>query len=219
MKFPVIISTNCSGANFYHNYLNLQFYSPFIWSVTPYSSIIKIINGWNKINWLNFEIIKNKTRDLTYTLIIDNSIFVNYVHYFYSDKYIMPYHKGASVFSKNIIDFIKLKYTERTNRMLEYGNIKTPYFIVHEEEYSNENNKNGIKEICEIKSDFRRCVISHDILNCKRDKNVKIIKTAEKMLPQPMIEMYGKDIQKWFKIDDSIIFTNNISLNDTTNHQ
>lgn len=219
MKYPVIVSTNCSGANFYHNYLNLQFYSPFIWSVISYSDIIKLIEQWNNINFLSYKIVKNKTRELTYTLIIDDLIRVNYVHYFYSDTYEEPFYKGASVFSKNIIKFIEKKYVERTNRMINYGDISNPYFIIHEEEYTNENDPTGFQKICELKSDFKRALITHKNYKAANDKNSLLIKSDNKLLPQNMIEKYGNNIKDWFKINDEIFKTNKVSLNMTTNHQ
>lgn len=199
MKYPVIVGSNCCAGNFYHNYLNTAFYSPFIWSVVPYESILNLINKWTIIDWNDIQIIPNKTREYTLTLKLNTLADVHYVHYFKSDKYNTPYAKGASIFYKQIDSYLRNKYTERVARMLEHGDVDHPIFIIHEEAYSNNNNANVLQQIMTCKSPYKRIIITHTInlSSVKPDKNCLYIYDKNKMLPEPMILKYGDKISQF----------------------
>ena len=218
MKFPIIIGSNCSGANFYHNYLNIPFYSPFIWSVVPYKSLFILLTEWPNINWFSYKLIDNPNKELTYTLVIDKKIEIHFVHYFYSNKFIEPFYKGASVFSSNIKNFIIKKYTERTNRMFKYADINNPYFIIHQEDSLKTNDLSSLIDICKLDSNYKRVIINDKLKNTKYNKNVLII-NEKKLLPQNSIEKNGRVIEAFFNIDPNIKNINSVSLNNSTNHQ
>lgn len=215
IKYPVVVGSNCCAGNFYHNYLNTPFYSPFIWCVVPYDSIFNIMTHWTTIDWNDIKITPNPTRDLTFTLHINNIAALHYVHYFWSAKYTKPYAKGASIFYKNIHEYIINKYEERVNRMLTNGSIDNPIFIIHEEQYSNETNGDMIPKIMAYESPYKRIVITHtiDLSNRLSTKNCLYIFDSNKMLPEPMILKYGDTISEFCNINKSNYnLNNNITL-------
>lgn len=215
MSFPIIISTNCIGANFYHNYLQIPFYSPFIWAVTSYESIMNIIQKWDKIHWFNTRIEENICKPLTYSVVVDNIFTIHYVHYFKSSDHDLLY-KGASVFSNNIEEFIMNKYNERTKRMLTYGDTSNPYFICHEEKQFNRSYKD-LTNIGSMKSPFKRVIITEKPLNTSKfTQDVLLLHEDKIQLPEPTILKYGNDIKTFFGISN---FENKIDLADINTHQ
>lgn len=210
MKYPVVIGSNCCAGNFYHNFLNMPFYSPFIWAVCPYFSIQYLLENWPTINWWNFEVKPNKERPLTYSLIIDSHVVIHYVHYFISNRYTDAFLKGASVFSKHIVGYLTEKYIERTLRMLSDGEVKSPYFIIHEEEFANGNPKNRLHRILTSDSPYKRAVITHSFdlsYVTVNPETVKYIFHPNKLLPEQMIDRYGESISRFFDIDTNHIDT------------
>lgn len=203
MKFPVVIGSNCCAGNYYHNFLNIPFYSPFIWCVTPYDAIYKLLTGWNTISWKSIKISPNPTRDLTLTLTLNNNIPIHFVHYFYSKAHQTPFIKGASVFYKEIHKYLAEKYCERVKRMLAYGDMQTPYFIIHEENYGNDTCTEYLEKIIQLKSPFKRFVITHskNLSNINPDENCNYVFDSVKKLPEPMILQYGNQISDWFGIN------------------
>lgn len=202
MKMPVVIGTNCCAANFYHNYLNTPFYSPFIWSVVPYESIIKLLNSWESVDWSDIELSPNPVRPLTVTITINHLIQIHYVHYFYSQQHNTPYSKGASIFYRHIFDYTLNKYIERVKRMLHYGEMESPLFIIHEEDYNTNQCTNDLISIMTMSSNFKRYVITHTVnlsdVTC--NSNCKYIFDPIKKLPEPMIMAHGNDIANFFGV-------------------
>lgn len=214
MKYPVIIGSNCCAGNFYHNYLNTPFYSPFIWSVVPYDSILNLVNSWNTIDWNDIKIVPNPTREYTLTLQLNKIANVHYVHYFWSAKHNTPFAKGASIFYKDIHSYLLNKYKERVARMLADGAIKTPIFIVHEESYANDKNTDVIPKIMTADSPYRRIVITHT-LNFSAvtpHANCLYIYDANKMLPEPMVLKYGDKIAAFCNLNKSDYITSSDKL-------
>lgn len=203
MKMPVVVGTNCCAANFYHNYLNTPFYSPFIWSVVPYKSIITLLNSWESIDWGDIELAPNPVRPLTVTITISNSIQIHYVHYFYSPQHNTPYSKGASIFYQHIFDYTLKKYTERVKRMLNYGEMASPVFIIHEEDYNTNQSTTDLISIMTASSNFKRYVITHtvNLSTVKRDSNCNYIFDPIKKLPEPMIMTHGNAIASFFGVE------------------
>lgn len=201
--FPIVIGSNCCAGNYYHNLLNMRFYSPFIWAVTPYFSIQYMLDHWSEIDWDAFSIVANAQRPLTFSVIVDGKISIHYVHYFYQKQAKTPFTKGASVFFCNIEDFIREKYVERVHRMKTQGDMANPLFIIHEEAFANGNAVSRLKRIMTTKCAFKRFVVTHsfDLSGVIYDlSNVRYIHTPEKMLPQQMIEQYGDQINRFFEI-------------------
>lgn len=203
MKYPVVVGSNCCAGNFYHNYLNTAFYSPFIWSVVPYNSILNLISMWDKIDWSDIKIVPNPTREFTLTLQLNKIADIHYVHYFWSDKHSTPYAKGASIFYCDIHKYLLNKYKERVSRMLREGNVEAPIFIIHEEEYANEKNGNVLPEIMKLDTPYKRIIITHssNLSSCKTNENCLYIYDSNKMLPEPMILKHGDEIAAFCGLD------------------
>lgn len=203
MKYPVVIGSNCCAGNFYHNYLNTPFYSPFIWSVVPYDSILNLINKWPEINWDDIKIVANPTREFTLTLQLNQIADIHYVHYFWSEKHDKPYAKGASIFYRNIHQYLLNKYKERVSRMMSSGMMEAPMFIVHEEQYSNDKNGNILAEIMKMNTPYKRIVVTHtvNLSSINPNANCLYIYDANKLLPEPMILKYGDKIANFCGIN------------------
>lgn len=203
MKYPVIVGSNCCAGNFYHNYLNTPFYSPFIWSVVPYDSLLNLASKWTVIDWNDIKLVPNPTREFTLTLQLNKIANIHYVHYFWSDKHSTPYAKGASIFYKDIHKYLLNKYKERVSRMLNDGLMESPIFIVHEEQYDNEKHGDILPQIMELKTPYKRIVITHtvNLSSIKTDDNCLYIYDGNKMLPEPMILKYGDKIAEFCGIN------------------
>lgn len=202
---PVVIGSNCCGANFYHHCLNIPFYSPFIWSTVPYDSLYYLVQNWPSINWYKIKLIPNNERPYTLTLIIDNIIKVHYVHYIFSPTHTTPYTHGANVYYKDIHLYLLQKYKERVNRMLTYGDIKNPKFLIHEELFGNKSTHSYVDKLFNMQSPYQRVFVTYSNTDYRLPQNsmaqnLLYIHDETCKLPQPMIEKYGNRLARFFGV-------------------
>ena len=120
-----IICNSCVGGFLYKNELKCEFKNPFIWNIIDFNSMLFLVKNYDKINFNNFELKKDK--NWNFSIIIDNHITIQYVHYKFDAKANKPYIKYIDLYSNKIWEIIVNKYEERTKRMINEN--KKPIFI------------------------------------------------------------------------------------------
>lgn len=109
-----IISQNCLAGYLYQQ-LNKEFNNPFVWTVIDFNSMKNLITKWNKINFNNYSLIKNNNWD--FSILIDNLVKIQYVHYHFDKNRSNCVIKGHDVFYNKIWEYIIEKYETRLQRM------------------------------------------------------------------------------------------------------
>ena len=115
-----LIGNSCASAYLTKDHENGKFINPFCWNIIDFVSMYNLISNFSKISWESFE--TRIEKDSSYSLIIDNSVTVNYAHYKYSptvDKKICENDEGTDFISKNIEDYLIDKYKIRIKRMID----------------------------------------------------------------------------------------------------
>ena len=106
--------------------LKQEFINPFTWCIMNFESSYNLIKYWDSLDFRNYELIKDE--NWNFSIIIDNKVKVQYVHYKFSPKYNKPTKIGDDIFYNKIWEYIVEKYETRLNKMLELK-IK-PIFIL-----------------------------------------------------------------------------------------
>lgn len=120
-----IICNSCVGGFIYKNELKCSFKNPFIWNIIDFNSMLYLIKNYEKINFNNYELIKDKKWN--FSIIIEKNIRIQYIHYKFDAKANKPYTKDIDYYSNKIWEYIVQKFEERKNRMIKE---KTkPYFL------------------------------------------------------------------------------------------
>lgn len=129
-----IISNSCVGAFLYRDYFLKEYTNPFCWNYIESKDMYNLIANYNNINFLNYELVKDN--NWNFSIIIDNLVKVNYVHYKFNPHKSKLFYHGNDISSNNIWKYIIKKYNERVNRMLLLN--EDPTFIlstVHENSF------------------------------------------------------------------------------------
>lgn len=155
-----LISNTCLGAFIQRDWLKQQYKNPFCWNVIDFKSMQYLITNFEAINYDNFEIQKDK--NWNFSIIIDNAVQIQYVHYKFKPECKIITTHGVDVYWNKIWQYIVEKYEERTKRMLESNN--KPLFIIgsihnwQDHVYS----EDEILKICEIcTTKGYKCIISN----------------------------------------------------------
>lgn len=166
-----IIADSCIGADIYKYHLKQPYQNPFCWSTMSSDSMAYLIQNYNNINFNNYKLTKDK--NWNFSIIIDNKIKVNYVHYCFSknDKKIRI--DIADVYYNKIWEYIIEKYEERKNRLLK--NNEEPIFIFGSTwKYCNES---IIEKIIKIKTNYKIIFVINFNCNIKIPNNCILYKS------------------------------------------
>lgn len=174
-----IISNCCAGGEFYKRIYKTKYNNPFIWSMLSASDLIYLIENFNNINFLKYEILPVENEDY-FSIKVDNKINIIYTHYHYKNCEMTK--NNVDVYYKDIKKYIIEKYNERTQRMLNNSE-KPEFFIItytkHTYDYDYEKTKKIIESL--NNKDFKATIItqfysliklSNDKLKIIYDKNV-----------------------------------------------
>lgn len=130
----LLIANNCVGGYLY-KYSNCKYNNPFMWCMTPYTSMEHIMLNYHDINWYDVKLYKNDDPANTFSMIIDNTIAMHFGHIKLNTKYQTPTKIGNDIFYKFAYKYVVNKYFARLARMLNSD--ETPFFVVHDETYKN----------------------------------------------------------------------------------
>lgn len=173
----ILISHNCLSGHLYR-LLKQKYTCPFIWTVIDFNSMKTLITEWNKINFKNYNL--EKDNNWNFSLIIDNKIKVQYVHYKFDPSAKTLIKKGpGNIYYNKIWEYIINCYEKRSERMIK-DNIE-PIFCIA--------NFNTI---------YSDAIYSEKQLNeLSQYKNVKILKGFEKKEPYETAKFfYNKYLNK-----------------------
>ena len=172
-----IISNCCASGEFYRRILNTSYQNPFIWCSIKPNDMLYLIEHYNDINFLNYEIAKNELENEmnTFRVIVDNKMSIYYLHYHFSKTDSTIRTNDVNVYYNKIWEYVAQKYETRTKKMLDlkeppmfllfsdrvslakiddswvdkFLNVKTPYKIVIAGKTKRTSNNNNILYINE----------------------------------------------------------------------
>lgn len=122
-----LISQNCLSGHLYKNHYKEEFENPFIWTVIDFNSMLYLIQNWNRINFRNYELVKDN--NWNFSIIIDNKVKIQYVHYKFDAASKTPtIDNVGSILYYKIWEYIIQKYEERLKRMLSKN--EEPIFCI-----------------------------------------------------------------------------------------
>ena len=170
-----IISNTCVGAALQRDCIKQEYENPFCWCTVDFNSMYYLIENFEKINFNNFELIKNEK--WRFSIRIENKIQINFPHYKLgkTDKTFRRH--GEDIFYYKMWEYVVQKYEERLKRMKTLKN--EPIFVIatiHKcQTYTNEQ----IRKICELcsKKHYKFIVSNNNIDLSKDFPTVKFIKT------------------------------------------
>lgn len=106
--------------------MNMQLSNPFSWCIMDFQSSYNLVKYFDMINFAKFKLLLN--HDNSFSVIIDDKIKVDYVHYLLSDKYKTPTKTGDNDISYDkMYEYVVEKYLSRCQRMVKCK--ITPTFI------------------------------------------------------------------------------------------
>lgn len=173
-----IISNNCIGGYIYTE-TKTMYNNPFMWTNILTPEFVNLVNSYNNIDFLNYNITYEHTgwndngdlpkNTLVTTVHIDNLVDVYYTHHLYYSKYdtIHKLTNGNRLLSNNMKDFVDEKYNSRIQRMIKVN--EPPIFIYLEWDYEKES----------------------DILLENKTDNIIIISAKYKTEIMPKMEIYN----------------------------
>ena len=159
-----LISQNCLSGGLYY-FVHEPYGNPFIWTVIDFNSMLYLIKNWDSINFDNYELTKDDKWN--FSIIIDNHVKVQYVHYKLNANYKKPTKTGpGDICYCKIWEFINQKYIERLKRMKD-RNIK-PIFC-----------------ICNFNTIYKDAIYTEEQLQClEKYENVKVLRGFETKEPR-----------------------------------
>jgi hypothetical protein len=112
----ILVSQNCLAGHLY-KILNLEYACPFIWTVIDFQSMKILITEWDKLDFLDYDIVKDS--NWNFSIIIDKRVKIQFVHYKFNPKTTtLTKTKNGDIFYNKIWVYIVEKYEERVKRML-----------------------------------------------------------------------------------------------------
>lgn len=112
-----IISNSCIYAILCRDHWKCQYGNPFCWNYIDTENMYNLIKNFDNINWFNYELVKDK--DWNFSIIIDNKVKVNYVHYKFNKNEKELTKHGSNLSNNHIWEYIVEEYEKRVKRMLE----------------------------------------------------------------------------------------------------
>lgn len=120
-----IIGNSCVSSWITTKFLNQELINPFAWCIIDFNSCFNLVKHWDSINFENYRLKKDDNFNIS--IIIDNLVKVDYVHYRFHKNYNTPTKIEEDIFYNKIWEFIVDKYIKRLKKMRE-SNIN-PVFI------------------------------------------------------------------------------------------
>ena len=171
-----LIGNSCLSSFITKEHIKEGYSNPFCWNVIDVNSFCYLIENFDKINFWNYELVKDK--NWNFSIIIDNRVKVNFVHYKFSKDISKITVKGLDVFYNKIWTYIVEKYENRLKRMLEKKEV--PIFIIGSsyDKTFGAVDDDDIKKIAKIKTNYKIIVTSDKDIDFQLPNNVIYYKHA-----------------------------------------
>lgn len=144
-------------------HLKTEYVNPFCWNVIDLKSYYYLIRDWDKINFLNYELVKDE--NWNFSVIIDGKIKVQYIHYLFDSKAEKLVSRSKSEHDvlvwNRMWEYVASKYEERVRRMLDKK--EKPTFIIadlHDNDLR-KYDKEWLTKIDEMNSNFEIILFSN----------------------------------------------------------
>jgi uncharacterized protein (DUF1919 family) len=204
----IVISNNCGGADYY-NLHNEKFNNPFMWSVVFADDMIRLINNFDKINWLQFEPIL-LTEEIAHAnhypykptvtgIKLDNVCNIYWTHYLFDANAISPVKRGPDTFYYKNYEHTLSKYITRTKRMCSMHE-EPSFLIMGYDRYGW--NDNMLSKLALLHTPYKTVIISPKQM-ASSNKNLKFIfepkmEAKENVLPITLVKKYLQQIEKFY---------------------
>lgn len=106
-----LVGNTCVASYITRDCLKQPFVNPFVWNIINFESCYNLVKYWDKLNFKNYELIKDK--NWNFSIIIDNKVKVQYVHYRFSKEHSKLIIKNNDVYYNRIWEYIIEKYNKR----------------------------------------------------------------------------------------------------------
>ena len=193
-----IISNNCFSANLYKDYLHTEYKNPFMWSIIDFDSICNLINNYDKLNFNNYELIKDKK--MNFYIVIDNKVKIWWFHYRFNDKINEIKQIGVDVYSNKIWEYICEKYESRLKRMTD-----KPNFVIEFNNFLINYNLDTFKKFLEIPINYKT-VIFHNYKDFKNTNKENCLLIYDENIEKPgkdagayVVPTYNKQVLEFLK--------------------
>lgn len=112
-----LIGNSCIASWITNSNLKQKFINPFCWNIMDFNSAYNLVKNYETIDYSNYKLIKDN--NWNFSIIVDNLVTIQFVHYKFSPKYDKPTKIGEDIFYNKIWEYIIEKYEERIKRLLE----------------------------------------------------------------------------------------------------
>ena len=177
-----IISNNCVGGAIYQE-LNIPYNNPFMWCFITGDNFYTLIKEFDNINFNHYKILDScldkevSEYKNTYSLYVDNKIYIHYIHYIHDINFDNPTKKSdiTGKYSRDLLyknaDILCIeKYNNRLSRMKE-----KPIFVISLTKYLG---FEDIRKCMYLNSKYKRIFLipsNFDYDKNKLDKNCEVI--------------------------------------------
>lgn len=140
-----ILSLNCLGGHIYRDLLKYPYGNPFIWTQLDNNDFIQLIETYETIDFLNYELIKESDGLDKFRVLIDDNIKLQFNHHRFDAAAYTPQIRGVDVFYNKIWEYIADIYEKRLSRMSKEVD------LVAIDDWSDSLDIERMKEICTSK--------------------------------------------------------------------
>jgi len=173
-----IICNNCAGGYFYRDVLKEEYQNPFIWTQICAKEFVKLIENFDKINFLNYEMLEMKKSDFIESgdfgehiwlnqhplgLRIDNIFTLWFPHIRYKIDAIKPQTVNTDIYYYRHFELVVDTYEKRLKRMKE-----NPVFMILDYEWFGWNEE-LIKQVIDLSN-----TVKYKIIILTKRKEIKI---------------------------------------------
>lgn len=113
-----LIGNTCCASWITQQILHQEFINPICWSVIDFESAFNLVSHFYDINWIKINLQTDDTLS-NFSLCVDGTITINYVHYKFEANANELYKQGDDVYFNRIWEYIIEKYISRIQKMCQ----------------------------------------------------------------------------------------------------
>jgi hypothetical protein len=106
-----LIGNTCVASYITRDYIKQPFVNPFVWNIINFDSCYNLVKYWDVLNFEKYDLTKDN--EWNFSIIIDDKVKVQYVHYKFSKEHNKITIKNNDVYYNKIWEYIIEKYNKR----------------------------------------------------------------------------------------------------------
>jgi len=106
-----LVGNTCVASYITKECLKQSFVNPFVWAIIDFDSCYNLVKYWDELTFEKYDLVKDN--DWNFSIIIDNKVKVQYVHYKFSKEHNKITIKNNDVYYNKIWEYIIEKYNKR----------------------------------------------------------------------------------------------------------